>query len=158
MMSLQPTPIRGRYQLGQLAAAHFACFLILPSALVSFASRAGLFWWESARTAHYPTSFLVAVLLFILQYTRVRYSRWYILSTHHIIWYHVVVKLFWCDSCIFVILLDARAYSMQAVLFFLLSLCPWCNLMRSLRYTSSMMRMMWCNMMWYDVMWRDVMG
>ena len=37
--------LRGRYQLGQLCAAHFACFLVLPSALVSFAARAGLFWW-----------------------------------------------------------------------------------------------------------------
>lgn len=33
------------YQLGQYTAAHFACFLILPSALVSFASRAGLIWF-----------------------------------------------------------------------------------------------------------------
>eukprot|EP00904_Undaria_pinnatifida_P008071 jgi/Undpi1/4394/HiC_scaffold_17.g07751.m1 len=33
------------YQLGQLAAAHFGCFLVMPSALVSFAARAGLFWF-----------------------------------------------------------------------------------------------------------------
>ncbi|CBJ30286.1 phosphatidate cytidylyltransferase [Ectocarpus siliculosus] len=36
------------YQLGQLSAAHFASFLVLPSALVSFAARGGLFWFVIA--------------------------------------------------------------------------------------------------------------
>ncbi|CAN0007031.1 unnamed protein product, partial [Scytosiphon promiscuus] len=37
-----------RYQLGQLSAAHLACFLVLPSALVSFSARGGLFWFVIA--------------------------------------------------------------------------------------------------------------
>ncbi|CAM9635373.1 unnamed protein product, partial [Hapterophycus canaliculatus] len=37
-----------RYQLGQLSAAHLACFLVLPSALISFAARGGLFWFVIA--------------------------------------------------------------------------------------------------------------
>eukprot|EP00752_Nemacystus_decipiens_P006546 g5896.t1 len=36
------------YQLGQLAAAHLAAFFVLPSALVSFAARAGLYWFVIA--------------------------------------------------------------------------------------------------------------
>ncbi|CAM9906889.1 unnamed protein product, partial [Discosporangium mesarthrocarpum] len=33
------------YQLGQISAAHFISFLVLPSALITFSARAGLLWF-----------------------------------------------------------------------------------------------------------------
>ncbi|CAM9834090.1 unnamed protein product, partial [Phaeothamnion confervicola] len=44
LLSLRDAQLYG-YQLGQFAAAHFAAFVVLASTLVTFAMRAGLFWF-----------------------------------------------------------------------------------------------------------------